>query len=77
MLPLLHFSRCSRTTAFGLGAKYFAFYEIEAVGVQWTNMDRSPVEDDQYSLLLVMQMMVIDTIIYGLLTWYIENIHPG
>jgi len=65
------------TTAFGLGAKYFAFYEIEGVGVQWNNIAVSPVEDDQFSLELVTVMMVFDALFYGLLTWYIENVHPG
>eukprot|EP00918_Siedleckia_nematoides_P057595 GHVU01125596.1.p1 GENE.GHVU01125596.1~~GHVU01125596.1.p1 ORF type:complete len:1296 (-),score=180.93 GHVU01125596.1:585-4472(-) len=65
------------TTAFGLGAKYFAYYEIEGVGVQWNNIYISPVEDDQYNLLYVCVMMIIDALLYGLLTWYIENVHPG
>lgn len=65
------------TTGFGLGAKYFAFYEIEGVGVQWNNIAISPVEDDQYNLLLVVLMMFLDALIYSILTWYIENVHPG
>ena len=65
------------TTAFGLGAKYFAFYEIEGVGVQWSNIYISPVESDQYNLFNVLVMMVMDTLLYGTLTWYIENVHPG
>ena len=65
------------TTAFGLGAKYFAFYEIEGVGVQWSNMHISPVEGDNFNLLMVLLMMVFDALLYGVLTWYIENVHPG
>ena len=65
------------TTAFGLGAKYFAFYEIEGVGVQWNNIAISPVEDDHYNLLNVLFMMLVDACIYAILTWYIENVHPG
>ena len=65
------------TTAFGLGAKYFAYYEEEGVGVQWSNIYISPVEDDPYNLLMVTVMMLIDSMIYGLLVWYIENVHPG
>ena len=65
------------TTAFGLGAKYFAFYEIQGMGVQWNNIAKSPVEDDQYNLLYVLCMMVVDTVLYSMLTWYIENVHPG
>ena len=31
------------TSAFGLGARYFAIYEEEGVGVQWSNLGKSPV----------------------------------
>lgn len=65
------------TTAFGLGAKYFAFYEEVGVGVQWSNIAISPVEDDDYSLLNVALMMMFDGLLYSLLVWYIENVHPG
>lgn len=65
------------TTAFGLGAKYFAFYEEVGVGVQWANIGISPLEDDTFSLAHVALMMLIDAFIYSLLVWYIENVHPG
>ncbi|KAG8190583.1 hypothetical protein JTE90_014059 [Oedothorax gibbosus] len=65
------------TTAFGLGAKYFAFYEEVGVGVQWSNIAISPVEDDDYSLLNVAVMMLFDALLYSILVWYIENVHPG
>jgi len=31
------------TSAFGLGARYFAIYEEEGVGMQWSNLGKSPV----------------------------------
>lgn len=65
------------TTAFGLGAKYFAFYEEIGVGVQWSNMAISPVEDDRYNLKSVVIMMIVDIFVYTILMWYIENVHPG
>ncbi|CAN7993624.1 unnamed protein product [Ixodes hexagonus] len=65
------------TTAFGLGAKYFAFYEEVGVGVQWANLGISPLEDDNFSLGHVAAMMLVDAFIYSLLVWYIENVHPG
>lgn len=65
------------TSAFGLGAKYFAFYEVEGVGVQWSNIVKSPLEDDDFSLCHVAVMMIIDTIVYCVLMWYIEHVHPG
>ncbi|XP_014665300.1 PREDICTED: ATP-binding cassette sub-family A member 2-like isoform X2 [Priapulus caudatus] len=65
------------TSAFGLGAKYFAFYEEGGSGVQWSNFDKSPVEDDDFTLYEVTIMMIVDTVLYIVLMWYIENIHPG
>ena len=65
------------TTAFGLGGKYFAFYEEEGVGVQWNNIYISPVEDDQYNLLMVLMMMMFDAFLYAMIAWYIENVFPG
>ncbi|XP_063172407.1 LOW QUALITY PROTEIN: ATP-binding cassette sub-family A member 2 [Candoia aspera] len=65
------------TTAFGLGSKYFALYEVAGVGIQWQTFSQSPVEGDDFSLLLSMMMLIIDAVIYGVLTWYIEAVHPG
>lgn len=64
-------------TAFGLGAKYFAFYEEIGVGAQWSNMAVSPVEDDAYNLWNVTEMLIVDAFVYAVLVWYIENVHPG
>ena len=45
--------------------------------MQWSNIHVSPVENDEYNLLMVLLMMLFDTLLYGVLTWYIENVHPG
>ncbi|XP_042333673.1 ATP-binding cassette sub-family A member 2 isoform X2 [Sceloporus undulatus] len=65
------------TTAFGLGSKYFALYEVAGVGIQWHTFSQSPVEGDDFNLLLSMMMLIIDAVVYGVLTWYIEAVHPG
>ncbi|KAJ7308105.1 hypothetical protein JRQ81_008613 [Phrynocephalus forsythii] len=65
------------TTAFGLGSKYFALYEVAGVGIQWHTLSQSPVEGDDFNLLLSIVMLVIDAVVYGVLTWYIEAVHPG
>ncbi|MGH0160942.1 UNVERIFIED_CONTAM: hypothetical protein FKN15_044125 [Acipenser sinensis] len=65
------------TTAFGLGSKYFALYEVAGVGIQWHTIHQSPVEGDDFNLLLSMMMLIIDATVYGVLTWYIEAVHPG
>ncbi|CAM1324270.1 ABCA2 (predicted) [Pycnogonum litorale] len=71
------FASLLSTSAFGLGAKYFAFYEINGVGVQWSNLAISPVEDDAFNMKSVLIMMLADAVIYAALVWYIENVHPG
>uniref|UniRef100_A0ABM5F6R9 ATP-binding cassette sub-family A member 2 isoform X2 n=1 Tax=Pogona vitticeps TaxID=103695 RepID=A0ABM5F6R9_9SAUR len=65
------------TTAFGLGSKYFALYEVAGVGIQWHTLSQSPVEGDDFNLLLSIMMLVVDAVVYGVLTWYIEAVHPG
>lgn len=65
------------TSAFGLGARYFAIYEEEGVGVQWSNLGKSPIKGDDFNLLKVFYCMLMDTVIYAVLVWYIEAVHPG
>ncbi|XP_074250550.1 ATP-binding cassette sub-family A member 2 isoform X2 [Saimiri boliviensis] len=65
------------TTAFGLGSKYFALYEVAGVGIQWHTFSQSPVEGDDFNLLLAVTMLMVDAMVYGILTWYIEAVHPG
>uniref|UniRef100_S4RFW8 ABC transporter domain-containing protein n=1 Tax=Petromyzon marinus TaxID=7757 RepID=S4RFW8_PETMA len=65
------------TTAFGLGAKYFALYEVAGVGIQWHTFRQSPVEGDDFNLSLALLMLLLDSVVYGVLTWYIEAVHPG
>lgn len=65
------------TTAFGLGSKYFALYEVAGVGIQWHTFSQSPVEGDDFNLLLAVTMLMVDALVYGVLTWYIEAVHPG
>ncbi|KAM4578194.1 ATP-binding cassette sub-family A member 2 isoform 1-T1 [Fundulus diaphanus] len=65
------------TTAFGLGSKYFALYEVAGVGIQWRTISQSPVEGDDFNLSLSMMMLIIDAGVYAVLTWYIEAVHPG
>ncbi|EDV22374.1 uncharacterized protein TRIADDRAFT_10137, partial [Trichoplax adhaerens] len=67
----------SSTTAFALGCNYIAQYEQQGVGIQWSNVRSSPVTEDTFSFSATCGMMIIDTIIYAILTWYLENVFPG
>ena len=72
-----YFASLCSTTAFGLGAKYFAVYEVQGTGVQFGNLGYSPFQNDEFNLMDVVKMMVLDSFIYALLAWYIEAVFPG
>ncbi|XP_046544466.1 phospholipid-transporting ATPase ABCA3-like isoform X1 [Haliotis rubra] len=63
--------------AIGMGANVFGLYEGTGVGVQWSNFDQPVSESDNFSLLDAMLMLLGDTAIHLLITWYIDNVWPG
>lgn len=65
------------TSAFGMGAKYIAFYENIGTGIQFNNIQYSPVEGDRFTCFETVLFMLFDTLIHLILMWYIENVYPG
>lgn len=63
--------------AFGFGCEYFALFEEQGVGIQWSNLLASPLEEDSYNLTTSICLMLFDAILYGVMTWYIEAVFPG
>uniref|UniRef100_A0A9J7YWA7 P-type phospholipid transporter n=1 Tax=Cyprinus carpio carpio TaxID=630221 RepID=A0A9J7YWA7_CYPCA len=63
--------------AFGYGCENFSRYEEQGIGIQWSNIRVSPQENDRYSFIVSIFMMLFDAFIYWMLTWYIENVFPG
>ncbi|XP_076023384.1 phospholipid-transporting ATPase ABCA1-like isoform X2 [Genypterus blacodes] len=63
--------------AFGFGCEYFALFEEQGVGIQWSNLLASPLEDDSYNLTTSISLMLFDAVLYGIMTWYIESVFPG
>lgn len=50
---------------------------LPGVGVQWRDL-LSPVNvDDDFSFGQVLGMLLLDSILYGLVTWYVEAVLPG
>jgi ATP-binding cassette subfamily A (ABC1) protein 3 len=47
------------------------------IGVHWDNLSNGASVDDDFSLGTVFLMMIVNSIMYGVLTWYIENVFPG
>ena len=46
-------------------------------GVQWNNFYKPGTIDDNFSLLDAMVMLIVDTVLYMLIAWYVDNINPG
>ena len=63
--------------AFGFGCEYFALFEEQGVGIHWSNLLNSPLEEDSFNITTSMSIMMADAVLYGLLTWYIEAVFPG
>ncbi|XP_066061896.1 phospholipid-transporting ATPase ABCA7 isoform X2 [Chamaea fasciata] len=63
--------------AFGFGCDYFSLYEEQGVGIQWHNLASSPVPGDRYSFAAAMGLLLLDAVLYGLVTWYLEGVFPG
>ncbi|XP_033630935.1 ATP-binding cassette sub-family A member 3-like [Asterias rubens] len=64
-------------TAMGLGAQIIALFEGTGEGIQWDTINKPFSVDDDFTLLQVMMMMVLDIILYGVFTWYVEAVFPG
>ncbi|XP_038573464.1 retinal-specific phospholipid-transporting ATPase ABCA4-like [Micropterus salmoides] len=63
--------------AFGFGTEYLSRYEEQGLGLQWDNIQTSPLEKDTYSFLTSILMMVFDAVLYAILAWYLDNVFPG
>ncbi len=68
----------SSTVAFSYGCEIIATYELQAKGVQWANFYSSPfIRYDGFTMNTVCLILLLDAVIYMILTWYIESIAPG
>ncbi|KAM4533545.1 retinal-specific phospholipid-transporting ATPase ABCA4-like [Odontesthes bonariensis] len=63
--------------AFGFGTEYLSRYEEQGMGLQWDNIQTSPLEGDEFSFLTSICMMGLDTVLYAVLAWYLDNVFPG
>lgn len=49
----------------------------EGVGMQWSMIARPYGPGDDSSMLHVFMMLVVDTVLYGIITWYFNEVLPG
>lgn len=63
--------------AMSFGINAFMILEGTGEGAQWNNFYLPGTVDDNFSLLDAMIMLWVDTVLYMLIAWYVDNINPG
>jgi ATP-binding cassette subfamily A (ABC1) protein 3 len=54
-----------------------AMWEGNSVGIQWSNLSKTTSPDDTLTIKHIIIMFFVNTIIYLLITFYVETIFPG
>nr|XP_031543140.1 LOW QUALITY PROTEIN: ATP-binding cassette sub-family A member 3-like [Vicugna pacos] len=67
----------SSNVAVALGIKLLVTLEIKRIGVKWDNLWTPASLDNNLVLGHMSGMLLLDAFLYGLVTWYIENVFPG
>ncbi|KAB0401470.1 hypothetical protein E2I00_009254 [Balaenoptera physalus] len=71
------FSCLLSNVAMAMGAQLIGKFEAKGTGVQWRDL-LSPVNvDDDFSFGQVLGMLLLDSVLYSLVTWYVEAVLPG
>nr|QNH67855.1 ATP-binding cassette transporter subfamily A member 1-like protein X1 [Brachionus rotundiformis] len=68
----------SSTVAFSYGCEIIAAFEKQNIGVNWENFYQTPYSnEDPFNMNYLCLILLMDALIYMLLTWYIEGVAPG
>lgn len=54
-----------------------SFFICSGDGAQWNNFYKPGSIDDNFAMLDAMIMLIVDTIIYMVIAWYVDNVNPG
>ena len=63
--------------AFAIGSIYIAQWELEQIGLQWSNINQAPILDDHLSFIAISFLLMLDVFLYFLIAWYLEGVFPG
>lgn len=61
----------------GIAVRIFAKFESNEVGLTWDKVSSSPSPDDDFSFSWVLGMLIIESLVYAVITWYVEAVFPG
>ena len=64
-------------TALGFGIEVISRLEQQTVGLQWDNIAHTITVDDSFNMVWLLGMLVLDSLLYLGLAWYINEIKPG
>lgn len=64
-------------TAMSLGCQLTSMFEGTGSGIQWRLLFTGVSPDDPFTLAHVFGMLILDSLLFCLLTWYIEALWPG
>lgn len=46
-------------------------------GIQWYNLFEPVTVDDDFTMAQVLGLLLFDSVLYGLVAWYMEAVFPG
>ncbi|XP_004706220.1 phospholipid-transporting ATPase ABCA3 [Echinops telfairi] len=63
--------------AMAMGAQLIGKFEAKGTGLQWRDLLTPVNVDDDFSFGQVLGMLLLDSVLYGLVAWYVEAVFPG
>ncbi|XP_030067809.1 phospholipid-transporting ATPase ABCA3 [Microcaecilia unicolor] len=63
--------------AMAMGAQLIGMFEGKGTGVQWADLMKPLSVDDNFTMAHVLGMLLLDSVLYGLVAWYVEAVFPG
>ncbi|XP_053220123.1 phospholipid-transporting ATPase ABCA3 [Podarcis raffonei] len=63
--------------AMAMGAQLIGMFEGKGTGVQWRDLLKPVSVDDNFTVAHVLGMLLLDSVLYGLVAWYVEAVFPG
>jgi ATP-binding cassette subfamily A (ABC1) protein 3 len=52
-------------------------FSLTGVGLRWDNFYQPVNAEDGFTMAHVFLMLVIDCIVYAMITWYVDAVYPG
>ena len=62
---------------FRWGIKILVILEGRGAGLHWETMNDRSTPKDPVTMNVIFGMFIVDMIIYGLITWYVDGVKPG